>query len=63
MLLEEQAYPFEEQAITMFEVNASRAMSGFYDEWVSLSYQRLAKLVPGRYAKAEKAESYVSKLY
>jgi len=63
MLLEEQAYPFEEQAITMFEVNASRAMSGFYDEWIALSYQRLAELVPGRYAKAEKAESYVSKLY
>lgn len=63
ILLEEQAYPFEEQAITMFEVNASRAMSGFYDEWVALSYQRLAELVPGRYAKAEKAESYVSKLY
>lgn len=62
-LLEEQAYPFEEQAITMFEVNASRAMSGFYDEWVALSYKRLAELVPGRYAKAEKAESYVSKLY
>ncbi len=63
ILLEEQAYPFEEQAITMFEANASRAMAGVYDEWVASSYERLAKMVPGRYAKAEKAESYVSELY
>jgi tetratricopeptide (TPR) repeat protein len=63
ILLEEQAFPFEEQAITMFEANAGRAMSGVYDEWVARSYQRLAELVPGRYAKTEKAESYVSKLY
>ncbi|MCJ7555304.1 MAG: tetratricopeptide repeat protein [Gammaproteobacteria bacterium] len=62
ILLEEQAFPFEEQAITLFEVNASRAKSGFYDEWVALSYERLAALLPARYAKAEKAESYVSKL-
>jgi tetratricopeptide (TPR) repeat protein len=63
ILLEEQAFPFEEQAITLFEVNASRAKSGFYDEWVSRSYQRLAVLLPARYAKAEKAESYVSTIY
>lgn len=63
ILLEEQAFPFEEQAITLFEVNASRAMAGFYDEWVARSYERLAALVPARYAKAEKAESYVSTIY
>ena len=63
ILLEEQAFPFEEQAITLFEANASRAKEGFYDEWVARSYEQLALLLPARYAKVEKAESYVSKIY
>lgn len=63
LLLEEQAYPFEERAIELFTVNTARAADGVYDEWVARSYARLAILMPARYAKAEKAESHVTSMY
>jgi tetratricopeptide (TPR) repeat protein len=52
-LLEEQAFPFEEQAIKIHEVNAKRALDGVYDESVRRSFQALAELSPARYAKTE----------
>jgi tetratricopeptide (TPR) repeat protein len=63
ILLEEQAFPFEEQAIEIYEVNAGRAANGYYDEWVARSYAQLAILMPGRYAKYEQAESQIEELY
>jgi tetratricopeptide (TPR) repeat protein len=52
-LLEEQVFPFEEQAIKAHEVNAARAQDGVYDEWVRKSFQALAQLKPARYGKTE----------
>jgi hypothetical protein len=63
ILLEEQAFPFEEKAIELHEVNAARASDGVYDEWVRRSFVDLATLMPARYAKAEKTEDVVSGLY
>jgi len=54
LLLEEQAFPFEEKAIGMHERNARRAAEGLYDAWVRNSYAALAELKPGRYARAER---------
>ena len=34
VMLEEQAYPFEEKAIGLHETNAARAPQGLYDRWV-----------------------------
>jgi len=62
ILLEEQAFPFEEKAIELYEVNASRTASGVYDKWVESSFEQLAVLMPARYAKFEKAEIYVAEL-
>jgi len=59
VLLEEQAFPFEEKAIELHETNAGRAGDGVYDEWVRRSFEVLAKLKPARYAKAEIGEEYV----
>lgn len=59
VLLQEQAFPFEEKAIELHEANAKRARDGIYDEWVRASFQRLATLVPGRYARPEKVETHV----
>ncbi|MCG8125411.1 MAG: hypothetical protein N0E55_15860, partial [Candidatus Thiodiazotropha taylori] len=59
ILLEEQAYPFEEKAITLYESNIERAPQGIYDEWVKKSFAELAKLIPGRYAKQEKWEGWI----
>ena len=48
LLLEEQATPFEEQAIKLHEANAARARDGVYDDGVKASYAALAKLLPAR---------------
>src|SRR5690606_7346304 len=56
LLLEEQAFPFEEEAIELHEVNAARTADGVYDEWVKRSLAALAQLLPVRYAKAELGE-------
>jgi tetratricopeptide (TPR) repeat protein len=55
LLLEEQAFPFEEKAIGLHERNARLAAQGVYDEWVRRSYADLAQLKPGRYARAERS--------
>jgi Tfp pilus assembly protein PilF len=62
ILLEEQAFPFEEEAIELHETNAARTAEGVYDEWVKKSLTALAKLSPGRYAKAEIGETFVEAL-
>ena len=63
LLLEEQAYPFEEQAISLHETNVQRVESGLYDEWVGRSQATLATMVPGRYAKLERSAAYVQALH
>lgn len=62
ILLEEQAYPFEEQAIEILQSNTLRARDGVYDEWVRKSFARLAELMPARYAKSERSENIVAAL-
>ena len=57
-LMEEQAYPFEEKAIAIHEVNLARAEQGTVDESVRRSMAALAKLNPGKYGKAEVGEDY-----
>ncbi|MCM2311186.1 MAG: tetratricopeptide repeat protein, partial [Steroidobacteraceae bacterium] len=54
VLLEEQAFPFEEKSIGIHERNARRAAEGVYDEWVRRSFADLAALKPGRYARLER---------
>jgi len=63
ILLEEQAYPFEEKAIEIHEVNAQHAFDGVYDKWVKRSFSALAKLSPVRFAKAEKSEEWNDVIY
>ena len=62
VLLEEQAFPFEEKAIKLHEVNAARAKEGTYDEWVQKSFAALAQLNPGRYGKVEIGEQLVESI-
>lgn len=62
ILLEEQAFPFEEKSIELHQVNVSRAGEGVYDEWVRRSYESLARLMPARYAKVEQGEDFVATL-
>lgn len=62
ILLEEQAFPFEEKAIELFEVNTARTSQGLYDQWIRKSFEQLALLLPVRYAKQERRESLVETL-
>jgi tetratricopeptide (TPR) repeat protein len=60
ILLEEQAFPFEEKAIEIHELNALRAATGIYDRWVKESFAALTSLSPVRYAKDERGELLVN---
>lgn len=62
VLLEEQAFPFEEKAIAIHETNVRRVANDVYDEWVKKSFEQLSKLRPVRYAKSEKSESVSSEI-
>ncbi len=59
VMLEEQAYPFEEKAIELHEINARRTTNGIYDQWVKDSFTALAKLRPVRYGKTERTEGAI----
>jgi tetratricopeptide (TPR) repeat protein len=59
VMLEEQAFPFEEKAIEVHEVNAKRTANGIYDKSVRDSITALGQLRPARYAKVERAERTV----
>jgi len=53
LVLEEEAFPFEERAIAMHEQNLGLLRQGVHNNWTTRSLGQLAGLVPGRYARAE----------
>jgi tetratricopeptide (TPR) repeat protein len=57
LLLEEQAWPFEEKAISVHHSNAKRAASGTWDAWVRRSFDALATLNPARYRRSERVDA------
>jgi len=59
ILLEDQAYPFEEKSIDIHVANLKQIKDGIYDDWVKASMKKLRKLQPARYAKDEKVDTYV----
>jgi TolA-binding protein len=62
MVLEEEAYPFEEKAIEVHEKNLELMASGIYNPWIEKSLGQLAILVPGRYAKFEASSGLIASL-
>jgi len=59
LLLEEQAFPFEEKAIEFYKSNTTLVKTGTFNEWISRSYERLARLLPTRYGKQEKLDAFI----
>ncbi len=59
LAVEDEAYPFEEQAIAVHKENIEMLAMGVYNPWVQKSLDRLADLMPGRYAKSESSEGFV----
>lgn len=56
-LLEDQALPFEDKAINLFEINASRTKDNIYNQAVRDSIDVLKKLKPAQYDKSEQMEA------
>ncbi len=53
LLLQEQAYPFEEQAIAIYQQNTRLSQQQIWDHWVQQSFKRLAALLPAKFDKTE----------
>jgi outer membrane protein assembly factor BamD (BamD/ComL family) len=63
ILLEDQAFPFEDKAIEFFEINLARIKDGFYNDWIRKAHQELKTLFPARYARKPKLDTYIDKLH
>ncbi|TNF88302.1 MAG: tetratricopeptide repeat protein [Gammaproteobacteria bacterium] len=59
LLLEEQAFPFEEKAIDIHLTNFKRIPQGTYDEPTKKSLKVLGEMMPFRYARVESTDAYV----
>lgn len=62
MVLEEEAYPFEEQALSVHQSNAELLAIGVYNRWVQKSLDKLASLMPARYARNEISSGYLASI-
>ncbi len=56
LLLEEQAAPFDDQAIRAHEGNLERINQGLWNDWIRKSVDALAVLAPAKYAKREQRQ-------
>ena len=62
-LLEEQSYPFADQAVSVHEENMKNAWKNQYTPWVDKSIQSLGKLLPTRYDKPIELSEYNRVIY
>ena len=62
MVIEEEAFPFEERAIDVHAENFELLVAGVFNPWVQKSLDQLAVLMPGRYAKNEISDGYVGSI-
>ncbi len=58
ILLEDQAYPFEEKAIEFYETNMARTRDNTHDQWIDRSFKQLENLFPVRYKRRGKLSAY-----
>jgi TolA-binding protein len=62
MVLEEEAFPFEERAIEVHEKNLELMAAGVYNPWIEKSLAKLSELMPGRYAKFEASSGLIASI-
>jgi cellulose synthase operon protein C len=62
ILLEDQAFPFEDKAIEFFEINLARIKEGLYNDWIQQSHQQLISLFPVRYDRKLLIDDYVKEI-
>lgn len=59
ILLEDQAFPFEDQAIELYENNLRLASAGVSSQWTKRSLVQLGQLYPARYKKEFKVNTVI----
>jgi tetratricopeptide (TPR) repeat protein len=57
--LDEEAFPFEEKSIDLHEKNLELMQAGVVNTWTEKSLEKLAELMPGRYAKKETSSGFL----
>ncbi len=62
LVLEEEAFPFEERAIEVHEKNLELMTAGVYNRFTEKSLEKLAVLMPGRYAKFEESSGLIASI-
>lgn len=62
LILEEQAYPFEDKGINIHKKNIELLSVGVYSKWIDKSLKKLGVLVPGRYAKYEVSTGVINSM-
>ena len=62
LVIEEEAYPFEEQAIEVHGKNFEMLAGGIHNTWVQQSLDQLVVLMPGRYARNEISGGYLQSI-
>jgi tetratricopeptide (TPR) repeat protein len=62
LVLEEEAFPFEERAIQVHEKNLELMAAGIYNPWIEKSLAKLSDLMPGRYAKFEASSGLIDSI-
>ncbi len=63
LLIEEQAFPFEEKAIELLETNLRRGWQSGFDPAIAASLGALQQLVPGRFDRPLMEVAYAPTLY
>jgi tetratricopeptide (TPR) repeat protein len=58
ILIEDQAFPFEEKAIEFHEVNIARSADNTESKWIKESFIALKTLFPSRYDRSGKADIF-----
>jgi hypothetical protein len=62
LVLEEEAFPFEERAIGIHVKNLELLSAGIFNSWIEKSLEKLANLMPGRYAKFEASSGLIASI-
>jgi TolA-binding protein len=62
LVIEEEAWPFEERAIEVHEANFELLSVGIYNPWIQKSLDELGVMMPGRYAKNESSEGFLGSI-
>ena len=60
ILLEEQAYPFEEKALEVYAINRDKVRDDIYDEWIAKSFEALAEMNPTVYRRTLMEPEYAA---